>query len=126
MPDEHDAHAGLAVRVEQTGAFGDRHDVRGEDRQVVGAVIGGRIREPVAAQVHRDEPARARGSPEAARDRGPDPAGLREPVDGQDPRLPSRSRRPVPVQKMDPVPGLGHDHEPIRFERRIRCRYGGG
>ena len=124
VPGQHDFGSGRRLRVQQTGALGHRHGVGGEDHEVVGPVVGRRIREAVAAQVHRDDTPCAFRAREAARDGRPDPRRLREPMDRHDPRLTGRDRRPAPVEEVDPIARLGQNDEAIRLEPRVRRRDG--
>ena len=88
---------------------------------VVGAVLGRRVGQAMAAQVHRHEASPTSGTTDPASHRCPDPGRLAQTVDCHDRRLSARIRRLAPVEEMDTL-AVAVDHEPRRLERRVRLR----
>ncbi|MEA2609659.1 MAG: hypothetical protein QOJ75_1902, partial [Chloroflexota bacterium] len=105
----------IAVAIEKTRTLGDGDGIGGERHLIV--ALGWRVREPMAAQVHRHRPATR---PKPARDRRPRPGGVRETMQQQHARRRAAGSAAIPIEEVDPVARRNLNHEAIRLHEQVR------
>ena len=108
---------------EHAGTLCDGDDVAAVEVEVVRTVLGRRVRQPVATQVHGDRPQRPARTGQATRDRCPRPCRVTDAVHRDDARC-ARRCRPTPVEEMDPH-AIVVDCEARRLEGRVRFGHDG-